>query len=194
MYADQTREALLASSRELFVSNGFTATSVEAITQRALVSKGTFYHHFKDKKAIFAELYAEQLQHIAAVGEEAAGAIAASPEAPALAAVAELTVKVLRRTVDDSLHREVMALAPSVLGEQFRRLNEEVALPPLERLLDVLSHRGDLKPDVPLETTAQLLLASLCEGNHIIAASGDAELEMERTSRALNLMMSGIAS
>ncbi|MFD4510874.1 TetR/AcrR family transcriptional regulator [Streptomyces sp. NPDC058464] len=194
LYAEQTRADLVSAARRLFVDNGFADTSVEAITVTAQVSKGTFYHHFPDKKAMFAELYAELIQEVGILGDATTEAIRAAPDRPAMTAVADLTHAFLRRTIDDPLHRELMAQAPSVLVEQYRQINETVAQPPLERLLSALAERGDLQPDVPVATVARLLLASLCEGNHIIAAATDREASLARTFRAITLLMSGLAA
>ena len=194
MYAEQTRADLVAAARKLFVDNGFAKTSVEAITGAALVSKGTFYHHFQDKKAMFAELYTELIQQVGVLGDTTSEAIRATPDQPAMTAVAGLTHAFLRRTIDDPLHRELMAQAPSVLGDQYRRLNDTVAQPPIERLLAVLAERGDLQPDVPVATVARLLLAGLCEGNQIIAAAADREDALNRTFHAITLLMSGLTA
>ena len=195
MYAEQTRADLVTAARKLFVDNGFADTSVEAITSAARVSKGTFYSHFPDKKAMFAELYTELLRQVGALSDTTCEAIRGTgPEQPAMTAVADLTHAFLRRTIDDPLHRELMAQAPSVLGGQYRHINETVAQPPIERLLTALAERGELQPDVPVATVARLLLAGLCEGNQIIAASADREAALTRTFHALTLLMSGLAA
>jgi TetR/AcrR family transcriptional regulator, mexJK operon transcriptional repressor len=38
---------------ELFLAQGYGATSVEAVAQRARIAKRTFYHRFPDKAALF---------------------------------------------------------------------------------------------------------------------------------------------
>ncbi|MFF4055513.1 TetR/AcrR family transcriptional regulator [Streptomyces sp. NPDC001668] len=195
MYAEQTRADLVTAARKLFVDNGFADTSVEAITGAAQVSKGTFYSHFPDKKAMFAEIYTELLQQVGALADATCEALRATgPDQPAMAAVGDLTHAFLRRTIDDPLHRELMAQAPSVLGEQYRHVNDSVAQPPIERLLMVLAERGELQPDVPVATVARLLLAGLCEGNQIIAAAVDREEALSRTFRAITLLLSGLAA
>lgn len=195
MYAEQTRADLVTAARKLFVDTGFADTSVEAVTGAARVSKGTFYSHFPDKKAMFAELYTELLQQVGALCDRTSEAIRATrPDRSAMTAVADLTHAFLRRTIDDPLHRELMAQAPSVLGEQYRHINDTVAQPQIEGLLTVLAERGDLQPDVPVATVARLLLAGLCEGNQIIAAATDREETLSRTFRAITLLMSGLAA
>lgn len=48
-----TRRALLATARELFAANGFQATRTEEIVQRAGLTRGALYHHFRDKEELF---------------------------------------------------------------------------------------------------------------------------------------------
>ncbi len=47
---------ILAAARAEFFTNGFSATSIEAIAARAEVSKVTVYTWFKDKENLFAEV------------------------------------------------------------------------------------------------------------------------------------------
>lgn len=49
---DKTRSLLLEAANQLFASQGYDRTSVEAIIQQAGVSKGAFYHHFSSKQEI----------------------------------------------------------------------------------------------------------------------------------------------
>ncbi|MFF6808030.1 hypothetical protein [Streptomyces sp. NPDC012616] len=60
--------------------------------------------------------------------------------------------------------------------------------------MTVLAERGELQPDGPVATVARLLLAGLCEGNQIIAASADREDALTRTFHALTLLMSDLAA
>jgi TetR/AcrR family transcriptional regulator, mexJK operon transcriptional repressor len=45
---------ILDAATELFLSDGYGATSVEAVARRAKISKRTLYHRFDDKAALFA--------------------------------------------------------------------------------------------------------------------------------------------
>ena len=47
-------ERILDVATELFFAGGYGATSIEAVAQRAGISKRTFYHRFPDKAALFA--------------------------------------------------------------------------------------------------------------------------------------------
>ena len=54
--SDRSRAALLEAALALFSSQGYRATSVRDIAERAGVSTGSVYHHFRDKEAIFQTL------------------------------------------------------------------------------------------------------------------------------------------
>ena len=45
-------ERILDVATELFLAEGYGATSIEAVAQRAQISKRTFYHRFPDKAAL----------------------------------------------------------------------------------------------------------------------------------------------
>src|SRR5919198_2496978 len=59
--SETTRKALLDAARELFAERGYTAVSTEEIVQRAGVTRGALYHHFRDKQDLFRAVY-EQLE------------------------------------------------------------------------------------------------------------------------------------
>lgn len=53
---DVRREAILMAALEEFYINGFKATKMDAIAERANISKGALYLYFKSKEAIFEQL------------------------------------------------------------------------------------------------------------------------------------------
>jgi len=54
--SERSRTALLDAALSLFSSQGYRATSVRDIADRAGTSTGSVYHHFRDKEAIFQTL------------------------------------------------------------------------------------------------------------------------------------------
>ncbi len=62
----RTRQLLLQAFSDLFSEKGFHAMTVQDITERARVNRGTFYAHFEDKYAILECWLREQFQqHVA---------------------------------------------------------------------------------------------------------------------------------
>lgn len=59
--AAATQAALRAAGRRLFARQGYDATSVGALCAEAGVTTGALYHHYRDKKGLFAAV-AEELE------------------------------------------------------------------------------------------------------------------------------------
>ena len=60
----ETRNRILTAATELFAKTGYDATGVAEICHAAGVSKGSFYHHFPTKQAVFMELLNSYLNGI----------------------------------------------------------------------------------------------------------------------------------
>jgi AcrR family transcriptional regulator len=67
--ADATRSTILRAAQTLFVANGFTATTIQAVAGEAGVAVQTVYSVFKNKRRLLDELI-----EAAIVGDDAAGA------------------------------------------------------------------------------------------------------------------------
>jgi AcrR family transcriptional regulator len=65
--AERTRGTLLRAARQVFEERGFLDAKISEICDRAGVAYGSFYTHFADKEAIFAELIDEMLEGLLAV-------------------------------------------------------------------------------------------------------------------------------
>jgi AcrR family transcriptional regulator len=60
----QLRARILEVATELFLSEGYGSTSIEAVARRAGISKRTFYHRFEDKAALFAAVVHRIIEQI----------------------------------------------------------------------------------------------------------------------------------
>ncbi len=137
----QLRDRILEVATELFLSEGYASTSIEAVAARAGISKRTFYHRFDDKAALFAAVVHRIIELIRPppqvpllqgvkldeILRRLAGIIlraALSPEAIALhrLIVAEsVRFPNLVRTVhEDPASQEAMALIGDLLARELR--------------------------------------------------------------------------
>lgn len=66
----ETREKIFTNAMQLFRSQGFTATSVDQITQQADVGKGTFYNYFSTKEAVVLEFSRRSWQDLINKGRQ----------------------------------------------------------------------------------------------------------------------------
>jgi AcrR family transcriptional regulator len=62
----ETRENLFRNALQLFAERGFSATTIEAITEAADVGKGTFFNYFDNKESILLEFREMQMGRIRA--------------------------------------------------------------------------------------------------------------------------------
>ena len=62
--ASRTREKLLDAALSAFNEIGIDLTSIQDITERADVGKGTFYRHFEDKPALLRTLMDRAVAHL----------------------------------------------------------------------------------------------------------------------------------
>lgn len=62
--ADRTREKLKEAALDIFSEKSVYAVTVEEITEKADLGKGTLYQHFEDKEQIVVTLVEEAVEHL----------------------------------------------------------------------------------------------------------------------------------
>lgn len=178
----RTEASLLSAVSELLAEGtSFADIAIEAITQRAGVSRPTFYAYFADKRALVLRL-GEELE--AAIGDAVAAWLAGPSGDRDLRTTLEATFAVF------AVHRATLgALVEAATYDQevaifWRGLHERFAEAARERLRDEL-------PDLP-ETAARARSFALvwaterCFTEHLFAPRVDEEALME----ALELLWS----
>jgi AcrR family transcriptional regulator len=190
-YAAQTRAAVLAAARSLFVAGGFDATSVEDIARRsesskgAETSKGAVYHHFSDKREIFAEVFRDSQATVLRTTLDSM-ADTGRPWRDLAAA----TRAYLDGYVADDGARALLRQAIGVLGwDRVRAIDEEAAFPALRGILEELVRTGQARP-VPLTAAGELIFGLFCNAVLFIAAqdadtAGAASRDVEAVVSAL---------
>ncbi len=71
--AINTRQRLLKAALAMFAAKGVDASTVEDITERADLGKGTFYRHFTSKQALLVALAESTVHHLVSQMRAAAG-------------------------------------------------------------------------------------------------------------------------
>ena len=71
--ASKTRNRLLKAALSTFAEVGTEAATIETITQRADLGKGTFYRHFADKSEIVGVLIEQCIDDLVEAISQAAG-------------------------------------------------------------------------------------------------------------------------
>ena len=171
---EATRGQLIAVARRMFADRGYEDTSIEAVLREAGVSRGSLYHHFASKEALF-EAVAEDVE--TTVGEQTIAATAGT-DGP-VAALRAGSLAWIRLAGDPVVRRILLIDAPSVLGwERWRAMEEQHALGGIRAVLQVIADQGKLRPEL-VGTLANVLLASVNEVALIVARAENKEAAMQ---------------
>ena len=64
--SEETRERIFRAALQLFAERGFSATTIESITEAADVGKGTFFNYFENKESLLLEFREKQMDKVRA--------------------------------------------------------------------------------------------------------------------------------
>jgi AcrR family transcriptional regulator len=166
------RERLVAVATELFGERGYHQTGTEEIVRRSGVTRGSLYHHFADKAALFEEVFDRADQRVSSAVRAAAGAATERGEDPWSVFLAGWDA-VLDTAVDAPLQRIRVVDAPAVLGwQRWQERNARYTIANIEAGLVLLLEHGMLAPQ-PVAPLAVLLMG--LSNQAIAAISGAAE-------------------
>jgi AcrR family transcriptional regulator len=186
--SEGTIAALLDAARTSFAEVGFAATSLEAVTASAGVTKGALYHHFPSKRELFRAVYEREEQRL--VEQALRVAIRTSDSWDAFEAG---LAAYFEASSDPGAQRITLLDAPSVLGWEEAH---SIAVSSWSTLIDCGLARavetGDLEPR-PLGPLANLLYGAICQGAMIVARSEDQAAARSAYFSELRAILRGLA-
>lgn len=165
---EATRHALLLAGRELFADMGYQATGIEAISKAARLTRGAFYHHFEDKKALFDAVV---------VSMQAEAAIKIGTRAKAERNVwSRLSIGIdayLDASVEPDYRRIVIQEAPAILGDgRYGEIEETYPLAHLIATLKALKRQGEINFD-DIDLLSRMIDAMICKMAVMLSESDD---------------------
>jgi AcrR family transcriptional regulator len=180
-----TREHLIEVATTLFAERGYEDTSIETVLQEASVSRGSLYHHFKNKEALF-EAVLEAIENDIGLRVMEAAAGATDPkEMLRLGSLAWVQL-----AGDPVVQRVLLVDAPAVLGwERWRALEERHALGLIKVALAAIADQGELEPEL-VDAFSHVVLAAINEIALLIARSDQPVREAEQGAAAIEEMLS----
>ena len=187
---DETRHRIFHAAVDLFRAKGFEQTTVDEITEKADVAKGTFFNHFPRKDAILAYLSEERLLAI----EENAGALLADRR-PTREKLLDLYSTAASSYAEDrELSRyvlvELMAHAFSPAEGVMTRWHDQIV-----RLLVQGQESGDLRREIDPVRCEELLQAVYFATLYQWACCMPETFPLlDELHQRMNLVMEGIAS
>ena len=186
--SDATVDDLLTAARALFAADGYAATSLDAVCDRAGVTKGALYHHFSGKRQLFSAVYSREQELLNARISAAYREVADDP----WEAVHEGSRAYLEASLDPGTQRITLLDAPGALGwEAMHELGvncRELTLRGVERAV----RRGAIAPRAA-EPLASMLYGGLSESAMAVVRSDDPQAALAETLAGLRLMFDALA-
>jgi AcrR family transcriptional regulator len=176
-----TRERVLAIATRLFAERGYENTSIDAVLTAAGISKGSLYHHFKGKDALF-EAALEALELDAGRRTVAAASTDTDPVAALRAGCQEW----VRMAGDPVVQRILLIDAPAVLGwQRWRELEERHSLGLIKSAMSAIADAGHLDPGL-VDVFAHVVMAALNEVALMVARAPDLKAATETGTDAVD--------
>jgi AcrR family transcriptional regulator len=185
--SEATQAALIAAARELFASTGYAAVPTEEIVQRAGVTRGALYHHFRDKQDLFRAVV-EKLEQETVERIAAAALTESDPwqqQQTALAAFLDVCL-------EPDVQQIILTDAPSVLGlEAWREIEAKYGLALVRAGLQLVMEAG-LIAEQPLDPLAHLILGALGEAGLVIARAEDPKAARAEVGASVERLLDGL--
>lgn len=170
-----TQAALLRAAREMFARHGYEQTSLDAIADTASVTKGSIYHHYRDKRALFRAVFEDVQRDIVEHVDQIAMSSPTYFEGILRGCEAFLEI-----VLKEGVARIVLTDAPSVLGwTEWRAVDNEMGGRSLRTGLEAAMRAGEI---VSLDANA---LTTFISGALNETALSIAESENPKRTRSI---------
>ena len=184
---EATTARLVEAARELFASDGYAATSLEAVVAKAGVTKGALYHHFAGKRELFAAVFAaEQRRLLDAV------AAAAARERDPWGAFEAGCVAFVEACQEPGAQRIFLLDAPAALGWERIRSLESGSMEMMLAGIEAAIEAGRISPREPSQL-AHLLFGAICESAMVVARAPDQPAALRKSTAELRELLRGLA-
>jgi AcrR family transcriptional regulator len=185
--SEATRGKLVRVGRDLFARRGFNDVPTEEIVRRAGLTRGALYHHFRDKRDLFAAVVEQVEQEVMERVAQAALTESDAWEQQRAAIGAYLDV-----CLERDVQRIVLVDAPSVLGlAAWREIEAKYGLALVQAGLQSVIDAGYIEQQ-PVEPLAHLFLGALTEGGLLIARAEDREAARREVGDGLDRILRGL--
>ncbi len=186
-HTEATRAALLKVARKLFAERGYADSGIEEVAQKARVTRGALYHHFRDKQDLFAAVLENEERSLTG---KIALAAAKAPDAWArLVAGCEAF---LDAALEPAIQRIMLIDAPAVLGwARWREMDANYGLRLTREGLQAAVDEGFIERQ-PLAPLAHILLGAIDEAAMLTAHAQNPAATKAEVSASIMRLLSGL--
>ena len=182
----ETRAKLITAARNAFGTIGYAEASMDDFTAAAGLTRGALYHHFGDKKGLFAAV----LDQIDAEMTVRLRAVAAKAE-DRWTGFRDECAAYLAMALEPEIQRIVLRDGPAVLGDPWNWPIQNDCIRMMTRGLGELVADGALAPLDP-EAVARLIVGATQHAAQWIAHAPQPEAALQAATDAFNAMLDGL--
>ncbi|ENV13039.1 TetR/AcrR family transcriptional regulator [Acinetobacter schindleri] len=181
----ETRKKLIQVARRAFGEYGYAETSMDKLTAEAGLTRGALYHHFGDKKGLFAavvdqidsEMASSAQQHLEQPDDLWEGLMLEGRT-------------YIQNALNPEFQRIVLRDGPAVLGDPAHWPSQNKCLQSTRECVEQLLAEGRLKP-VDALAAAVLLNGAAMNAALWVASSGDPAQVLPQALQAFEALASG---
>ena len=184
----ETRQALLEAAVALFREQGYDDTTIEAITGRVDVAKGTFFNYFPSKEALLHDLAMWRFSQL----REALDVDRGAPASPV--ARIKLMVQLLHEQTGSDWHLFQRAFATRLSGPPPPHHPAKRQLSSL--LWDLVKEaqaNGEIRADVEAELVSDLMFIAHIRRMAILIHRDEGPLPADDSEQVIDLLIDGLA-
>ena len=181
----ETRKKLIEVARRAFGEYGYADTSMDKLTAEAGLTRGALYHHFGDKKGLFAAVVDQ-------IDSEMASSAQQHPEQPddLWEGLILEGRTYIQNALDPEFQRIVLLDGPAVLGDPAHWPSQNKCLQSTRECVEQLLAAARIKVVDP-EAAAVFLNGAAMNAALWVAASEHPEQVLPEALHAFNLFASG---
>jgi len=190
-YSASTKRALVDEATKLFTSQGYAATSLDAIVGSARVTKGALYHHFSGKQAVFEAVF-EKIESDASTHIRKALKGSKDPWEKALIGLRAF----LEIVQDPGYQRVVIQEGPAVLGyERFREQEERSSFGLVQDMVRTVLEAStyNLSSDM-LETFSRIFFGAMSAAGESVSTAANPKVAVAQVETAIGFILAGMRS
>lgn len=186
---EATREALLATARELFGDRGYAETSLDEIARAAGVTKGALYHHFSGKEELFRRVFETVKKELSL---QAFPITAPHNDTDIWPYLVERCRAYIEAHTEPRARRIVLLDGRSVLTwDDWYRIEREHGVVMLRGALRGAMHRRIIAPQ-PLQALAMILVGALNEACMLVANADDRAGALDQAVAIVGRLLEGL--
>lgn len=190
-YSASTKRALVEEATKLFTSQGYAATSLDAIVSSARVTKGALYHHFSGKQAVFEAVF-EKIETDATTRVRKALKGSRDPWDKALIGLRAF----LDIVQDAGYQRVVIQEGPAILGyERFRESEERSSFGLVQEMVKAVLEEStyDVSAEM-LETFSRIFFGALSAAGESVSTAANPKVAVAQVEIAIGFILAGMRS